>query len=78
MPYLGRKFKAYQIAHDDTVDGEKMGPVELQFRLLDKYDPTSSLVMDYIEMFVQWGYLVLFGSSCPIVVALAAVIYIYI
>lgn len=72
IPFVTRKFKAYMIARDDSIAGEKMGPVELQFRLLDKYDPTSALVMDYIELFIQWGYLVLFGSSCPIVVALAA------
>eukprot|EP00615_Pteridomonas_danica_P004290 CAMPEP_0114374788 /NCGR_PEP_ID=MMETSP0101-20121206/35870_1 /TAXON_ID=38822 ORGANISM="Pteridomonas danica, Strain PT" /NCGR_SAMPLE_ID=MMETSP0101 /ASSEMBLY_ACC=CAM_ASM_000211 /LENGTH=830 /DNA_ID=CAMNT_0001528687 /DNA_START=1 /DNA_END=2493 /DNA_ORIENTATION=- len=72
LPFLTRKYKAYTIAQDDSIAGEKMGPVELQFRLLEKYDPTSALVMDYIELFVQWGYLVLFGSSCPMVVALAA------
>jgi hypothetical protein len=40
-------------------------------RLLALYDPTRELVLDYIELYIQWGYLTLFGSACPVVVALA-------
>lgn len=46
---------------------------ESQFQLLSRYDPTDELVMDYIELYVQWGYLTLFGSAFPVSVALAAV-----
>jgi hypothetical protein len=45
---------------------------ESQFQLLSRYDPTDELVMDYIELYVQWGYLTLFGSAFPVSVALAA------
>jgi len=46
---------------------------EAQFQLLSRYDPTDELVMDYIELYVQWGYLTLFGSAFPVSVALAAI-----
>lgn len=29
--------------------------------------------MDYIELYVQWGYLTLFGASCPLVVVFALI-----
>jgi hypothetical protein len=27
--------------------------------------------MDYIELYIQWGFLVLFGAACPVVVSFA-------
>jgi hypothetical protein len=54
----------------NDLDEELMCPPELQFATMSAYDPTSSLVGDYIELFVQWGYLVLFGATVPAVVAL--------
>ena len=55
----------------NDLDESKMDPVELQFVTMGRYDPTSSLVIDYIELFVQWGYLVLFGASMPLAVCLS-------
>ena len=41
-----------------------MGPVEKQYRLLAPYDPTRELIMDYIELYVQWGYLTVSSERC--------------
>jgi hypothetical protein len=57
----------------NDLDEEKMDDVELVFEVKTKYDPTASLVLDYIELFVQWSYLTLFGASFPALVCLAAV-----
>jgi hypothetical protein len=50
-----------------------MGPVETQYLHLSKYDPTSELILDYIELYVQWGYLTMFGAACPFVVLFALI-----
>jgi hypothetical protein len=61
------------IQADKTTNFALMGPVEKQHRMLSSYDPTSELILDYIELYVQWGYLTLFGASCPIVIVFAAI-----
>lgn len=71
QPFMTSRYKAFVIAR--TPEMGEMGPIEAQFRLLAKYDTASSLVLDYIELFIQWGYLVLFGSACPLVILFAAV-----
>ena len=73
VPRLTRMYNEYQIKQDTTTDFSLMGPVEKQHRMLSRYDPTSELIMDYIELYIQWGYLTLFGASCPIVVLFAFV-----
>ena len=60
----------YLRASINDLDEDLMCPPELQYATMGAYDPTSSLVGDYIELFVQWGYLVLFGATVPAVVAL--------
>ena len=71
LPRIMRKLNERAILADKTSNVNKMGPVEKQHRTLSSYDPTSELILDYIELYVQWGYLTLFGASCPIVVLLA-------
>lgn len=66
LPYFMTKYNKLKSSKLSS-----MGPIEAQFRLLEKYDPSTSLVQDYIELYIQWGYLVLFGAACPIVVVLA-------
>ena len=73
QPYVKGKLKLLKASFDATIDVENMGVIEKEYTLLEKYDPTSELVMDYIELFVQWGFLTLFGSACPMVVAFACV-----
>lgn len=71
MPRIARMMNERNIKADTTTDFSKMGPVERAQRMLSRYDPTSELIMDYIELYVQWGYLTLFGASCPLVVIFA-------
>jgi hypothetical protein len=71
FPRIARYQLEQTIKKDTTTNFSKMGPVEKQHRMLSNYDPTSELIMDYIELYVQWGYLTLFGASCPLVVLFA-------
>lgn len=73
IPRLMGMYAKWEAQNDKTVDFDNMGPVEKQYRLLSPYDPTRELIMDYIELYVQWGYLTLFGASCPFVVAFALI-----
>jgi hypothetical protein len=72
FPKIGRYFKARRAAADKNMDFEFMGAIEKQYRLLDKYDPAENLVLDYTELFVQFGYLALFGAAFPAAMAFAA------
>mmetsp|Transcript_51330 Transcript_51330/g.103120 ORF Transcript_51330/g.103120 Transcript_51330/m.103120 type:complete len:330 (-) Transcript_51330:129-1118(-) len=73
IPQFTKHVLIYFNTKDEEVDVAQMGEVEKQFTLMQSYDPQISLVMDYIELFVQWGYLLLFGAACPLVVVLAFV-----
>ena len=55
IPRVMAMWAELQARRDSTVDFANMGPVEKQYRLLSPYDPTRELIMDYIELYVQWG-----------------------
>jgi len=71
LPFFMRMMKRKSAIDNKEINFEAVGPIEMQYLLLESYDPTVNLVNDYIEMFVQWGYLCLFGAVCPIVFLLA-------
>jgi hypothetical protein len=48
QPYVLRRYKKHEIDRDPRLG--KMGPIEAQFKLLAKYDTSSALVLDYIEV----------------------------
>jgi hypothetical protein len=58
------------IARTNDLDESKMCSVELD-TIKMSYDPTTNLVLDYIELFVQWSYITLFGSAFPGLIPLA-------
>ena len=71
LPSVNRYLATRRAENDSTMKAANMGLIENQFRTLAKYDPTVELVMDYIELYIQWGFLVLFGAACPVVVSFA-------
>ena len=71
VPELKRLYKAHVLKGNSSLVLDSMGPCEQQFYLLAKYDPTVELVQDYIELYVQWGFLTMFGSAFPLVVFFA-------
>lgn len=73
IPFLTRRFASYQAERSKTMKAENMGPIEKQYVLLAPYDPQKELILDYIELFIQWGYLVLFGAAQPLVVLFACI-----
>jgi hypothetical protein len=73
QPTVSRLLKQRASAHDESIKGDQMGDIEQQFCFLSRFDASTNLVFDYIELFIQWGYLALFGASAPIVVVLALI-----
>jgi hypothetical protein len=53
LPQLTKRFTKYMEDKDESSDMSLAGPVENQFKFMLHYDPQISLVMDYIELFVQ-------------------------
>ena len=68
IPTLSRLFKQRAASRDENIKSDNIGVIEQQFSFLDRYDASSNLIFDYIELYIQWGYLALFGASAPIVV----------
>ena len=64
-PRIVRYLKTRTAANDTTIDASVMGRIEKEFRFMAPYDPSRELVMDYIELYIQWGYLVMFGAAFP-------------
>ncbi len=64
IPRLMGMYAEWEAQNDTTTDFANMGPVEKQYRLLAPYDPTRELIMDYIELYVQWGYLTVSSERC--------------
>jgi len=73
IPTLSRLFKQRAASRDENIKSDNIGVIEQQFSFLDRYDASSNLIFDYIELYIQWGYLALFGASAPIVVVFALI-----
>jgi hypothetical protein len=73
LPFIMRWYHNYKADNDKTMVAKNMGPIEKQYVLLSPYDPSKELIFDYIELFIQWGYLTLFGASFPVVVLFACI-----
>ena len=66
MFFRFRKMMENRKYHSET-DSRELHPIEMQSQL----EPYDQAIEDYLEMCIQFGFVALFGASCPIVAALA-------
>ena len=57
FPYLDRQVKRVLAHREDEIDAHNMGPIEVQYRLLEKYDPAENLIVSSVDdAFLRYTY----------------------
>ena len=70
IPWIFFKFRSMMERRkhlQEEKDLKEMHPIETQSQL----EPYDHAIEDYLEMCIQFGFVALFGASCPFVAALA-------
>ena len=62
IPYVQKQMKVAKLSYDQSSDGIHLTPIELE-NLAPDYKSTFD---DYLEMFIQFGYVILFSPAYPL------------